>query len=380
MQQVLEKLEQEIKSVKRACRLGKGVLSSLESGLELKQEVYELHTKFSALRDALTHLIQTLDQHYANLEDDLALEEILILFRCVRAKIDKPLDAFVLVSNKYVAGACEDLENLEGSVLELEKALDNFKAYQKQEQLDKRLLEQLGDMMTALENYAQMTKKHFPQSKEELKKLVADESVHLGGIDISKITDLSYVFSHVHEKDKEDFDPSDDEETLKSFNRRNFEGLETWDTSHVTNMKGMFYRAIHFNHDISSWDVSSVEDMELMFENCESFNQSLNDWDVSRVRNMRCMFSSCQSFNQPLNAWDVSSVTNMYSMFDGCTSFNQPLENWDVSKVESMNWMFEDCQSFNQFLDSWKISSVKSMIMMFENCSSLAKLPTWYKK
>ncbi|CCF79677.1 Chitinase [Helicobacter bizzozeronii CCUG 35545] len=41
-----------------------------------------------------------------------------------------------------------------------------------------------------------MAKKYHPQSKEELKKLVADESVHLGEIDISKITDLSYVFSH----------------------------------------------------------------------------------------------------------------------------------------------------------------------------------------
>ncbi|WP_233705228.1 BspA family leucine-rich repeat surface protein, partial [Helicobacter bizzozeronii] len=139
--------------------------------------------------------------------------------------------------------------------------------------------------------------------KEELKKLVADESVHLGEIDISQITDLSFVFSNG------DTEYEDDE--TESFERQDFEGLEDWDVSHVTNMEGMFYKATHFNHDISSWNVSNVKNMQAMFRACKSFNQPLNNWDVSRVENMKCLFLWCENFNQPLNDWNVSSVKRM---------------------------------------------------------------------
>ncbi|BCZ18925.1 hypothetical protein NHP190012_05670 [Helicobacter sp. NHP19-012] len=107
-----------------------------------------------------------------------------------------------------------------------------------------------------------MAKKYCPQSKEELKKLVADESVHLGEIDISQITDLSFVFSNG------DTEYEDDE--TESFARRDFKGLEEWDVSHVTNMEDMFYKATHFNHDISSWNVSNVKNMQAMFRHVKT--------------------------------------------------------------------------------------------------------------
>ncbi|WP_233708671.1 hypothetical protein [Helicobacter bizzozeronii] len=88
MQEVLEKLEQEVKSAKRACRLGKSVL---EEGLDAGAEAKDLHVKFSALVGALTHLSQALESHYASLEDDTELEKVLILFKRLRAKINTPL-------------------------------------------------------------------------------------------------------------------------------------------------------------------------------------------------------------------------------------------------------------------------------------------------
>ncbi|KAJ9816122.1 hypothetical protein QR412_05735, partial [Campylobacter jejuni] len=38
--------------------------------------------------------------------------------------------------------------------------------------------------------------KYFPETKEELKALVEDESIYLGDIDTSKITDMSYLFEN----------------------------------------------------------------------------------------------------------------------------------------------------------------------------------------
>ncbi|WP_235852266.1 BspA family leucine-rich repeat surface protein [Helicobacter mehlei] len=182
----------------------------------------------------------------------------------------------------------------------------------------KKGVTKLEEVLTTLKSHAlgenpavPHAKKYCPQNKEELKKLAADESVHLGEIDISQITDLSFVFSHA----------TSHGDQAPAFMRKDFEGLENWDVSHVSNMEGMFYRAILFNHDISSWDVSKVE-------------------------KMNCMFKKCAIFNQPLNSWNVSSVTDMGHMFYGCEDFNQPLDKWDVSNVHhGLGDMFKDCAS-----------------------------------
>ncbi len=117
-----------------------------------------------------------------------------------------------------------------------------------------------------------MIKKYKPNSLQELKELVSDKSVHLGDIDTSLITDMSWLFC----------------DSI----RMNFDGLETWDTSNVTTMERMFHRAKYFNHPIGNWDVSSVTNMECIFCGCSNFNQPLGDWDVSSVTNMESMFGT----------------------------------------------------------------------------------------
>ncbi|CCB79184.1 hypothetical protein HBZC1_01980 [Helicobacter bizzozeronii CIII-1] len=344
MQEVLEKLEQEIKSVKRACRLGKSVL---EEGLEVKTEAQELHAKFSALIEALTHASKAVDEHYASLEDDTALEEMLILLKRVRARINTPLASLEQAST--AKEALDSLASLEKSILDVEGVLASLKEHP------------TLSTPTSPKATPQMAKKYCPQSKEELKKLVADESVHLGEIDISKIADLSWVFCYAD---------SILAAEPKVFRRANFEGLETWDTSHVTNMEYMFYRAIFFNYDISSWNVSRVQNMDSMFHGCEIFNQPLSSWNVSRVEKMAGMFLGCENFNQPLNTWDVSRVEAMGWMFQHCEDFNQPLDNWDVSRVENMNYMFHGCTSFDQPLKDWNVSRVEEMHSMFKDCKN----------
>ena len=50
-------------------------------------------------------------------------------------------------------------------------------------------------------------------------------------------------------------------------------GLEKWDVSKVTNMRGMFWGCKNFNSDLSKWDVSNVNDMKDMFNDCKSLKQ-----------------------------------------------------------------------------------------------------------
>ena len=86
-----------------------------------------------------------------------------------------------------------------------------------------------------------MIKKYKPCSSKELRELVKDDSICLGDIDTSLITDMSWLFC--------------------DSKRTNFDGLETWNTSNVTTMERLFHRVKHFNHPIGNWDVSSVTNM-----------------------------------------------------------------------------------------------------------------------
>ena len=59
-----------------------------------------------------------------------------------------------------------------------------------------------------------------------------------------------------------------------------------WDTSQVTDMKHLFFRASAFNQDIGRWDTSKVTDMSSMFDGAHVFNQDIGRWNTSRVTNM----------------------------------------------------------------------------------------------
>lgn len=106
--------------------------------------------------------------------------------------------------------------------------------------------------------------KYSPKTKEELEKLVSDESVNLGGIDTSAITDMSNLFE---ESEREDFS-----------------GIEKWDTSNVKTMVSMFGGAENFNKDISMWNVSKVKEMcGIFYDICNKIK--LPAWYLKWVEN-----------------------------------------------------------------------------------------------
>ena len=129
-----------------------------------------------------------------------------------------------------------------------------------------------------------------------------------------------------------------------------------WDTSGVTDMEGLFCAvdldddgwsqcmgsaAASFNEDISAWDTSGVTMMARMFYKALSFNQPLSGWQVDKVTNMNFMFSEASAFNQDIGDWALDSVTYMQYMFEGASAFDQDL-GWCVGDEVNLGDAFSD--------------------------------------
>jgi len=84
--------------------------------------------------------------------------------------------------------------------------------------------------------------------------------------------------------------------------------ISCWNTSQVTIMKKLFFKAILFNEPIGGWDVSNVTTMEEMFYSADSFNQDISSWDVRSVNNMRAMFYGANNFKRGFRNWDLSNL------------------------------------------------------------------------
>ena len=139
--------------------------------------------------------------------------------------------------------------------------------------------------------------KYLVKNKEELQEIIKTNSKPLNSLDVSNITDMSFLFSNI---------------------------------SNVT----------YF--DIDSWDTSNVISMDSMFRNCSSLI-TIPLLDTSNVTDMFSMFSGCSSLtNIPL--LDTSNVTDMYRMFEGCSSLIT-IPFLDTSNVTDMGSTFSNCSS-----------------------------------
>lgn len=200
-----------------------------------------------------------------------------------------------------------------------------------------------------------------PKTREQLRYVINNEieekgyDCDLNHIDVSEITDMSYLFSDAYSGGRIGFDT----------NVVEFEGsISKWDVSNVKSMKGMFEGNRYFSGNISKWDVSNVEDMSSMFEK-SVFKEDISRWNVSNVKDMSCMFY-CSEFGKrgnDISLWDVSNVEDMSQMFYG-TYFNSDISRWNVSNVKSMRSMFEK-SIFKGDISKWNISKKCDTTNMF---------------
>lgn len=174
-------------------------------------------------------------------------------------------------------------------------------------------------------------------------------------------------------------------------------GLNTWNTSGLTNANMMFMGNDSFNQNLSGWNTSNLTNSSSMFRACSSFiGSGLENWNVRKNNNFSNMFRSCSSFNgslsgwapgadvgsgnctsmfesafsfvgSGLDSWNTSGISNMSYMFNLCSSFNTSLNNWDISNVTTLRGIFNGCTVFNQSLSNWNTSKVTDMNSVFSS-------------
>ena len=144
------------------------------------------------------------------------------------------------------------------------------------------------------------------------------------------------------------------------------------DTSNVTNMHEMFYNTGYVMNSCDSFVITGLE-----------------SWDTSKVENMNGLFRyvgrSCTNWNiGDISGWDTSSVTNMSYMFEragfSANKFDIDVSNWDVSNVEDMSYIFDSSGYDSKYwsigdLSNWDTSKVTNMYQMFPEAGRHAD--TW---
>ena len=166
----------------------------------------------------------------------------------------------------------------------------------------------------------------------------------------------------------------------------NIDGISSWDTSGVTDMRYMFdsCSALTNIEAVASWDTSSVTNMSRMFCNCITLTniEALASWNTSSVTNMSYMFSSCNTLTniEALASWNTSSVINMNFMFSDCETLTniEALASWDTSSVTGMGYMFSSCRIANFVpISNWNISKVTYFFRMLSNVATPTTYPNW---
>ena len=114
----------------------------------------------------------------------------------------------------------------------------------------------------------------------------------------------------------------------------------SFNTSAVTDMRSMFQGAEAFNQNIGTWNIGKVERVDYMFSGAitfDNFNQSIDSWDTSTIISMTGMFFQCTSFNKNIGTWNTGAVTDMSEMFLGALAFDRDIGAWDVANVENFS-------------------------------------------
>lgn len=157
-------------------------------------------------------------------------------------------------------------------------------------------------------------------------------------------------------------------------------GLDTWDTSNVVNIAGMFNGCINLTDldDIKDWDLSNCDNFARVFRDCATLRKlDLSGWAPKSIKTVEMMFKGCRELNEikGIENWPVEKVQYFNKMFFNCINITKlDLTNWVIGRdcISTVS-MFENCENLQTLGDisGWKTWHIQTLASMFYNCKSL---------
>ena len=139
----------------------------------------------------------------------------------------------------------------------------------------------------------------------------------------------------------------------------NIEGLRSFNSSNVLNMRRMFNTInVQTLDDLSSWNTSSVVDMSGVFGGDVSLTtlEGLENWNTSKVAYMNSMFHNCSNLidASAIRNWNVSNVENMSHMFNIANDDPAGKKYSELPALDISNWNMPKVKVYDYFIDSLK--------------------------
>ena len=189
--------------------------------------------------------------------------------------------------------------------------------------------------------------------------------------------------------------------------------LDSFDTSSVTNMTGMFAGQVNINKlNLKNFDTSNVLNMPIMFNGATSLEEvnldgfdltssinessiigsmfngtnnlkrvSLKNWKIPEIftNAIGCRTSSLCSKNLEyvdVTGWDLSNTKDVNGLFGDLYAREiKGLNTWDISNLENMSYMLMHNENLEEInIENWNGEKLRNISYMFYNNSSLKKV------
>jgi surface protein len=148
-------------------------------------------------------------------------------------------------------------------------------------------------------------------------------------------------------------------------------GLESWNTSGISNMNSIFTNNANLNFDASNWNTTK-NTLFNMFGGCTSFAGSgLSNWNISKSVTFASMFTN-GSLKVGITGWTIPNGADCINMFGGNLMTSGDFSNWTFQGNNVCSNMFFGAASFiGNGLNNWNVTGITTVSNMFTNCSSL---------
>lgn len=169
-------------------------------------------------------------------------------------------------------------------------------------------------------------------------------------------------------------------------------GLETWNTSRVTDMSEVFCSCPRLgNPEVSGWNTESCTTMKSMFANLVGNpNNTMTDLNLSGWKTDKCtsfsgMFQNNKALTSvgDLSKWNTRNCQDFSYMFCGTDSLRSAgdIGKWDIRNARDLSGMFEDCGivGLDLFAGGHDPEELEEIRGIFKNTRlhSIGRMPGW---